>query len=183
MSVATLLALALAIGANNLAASLALGALGQARRWPRVALVFGVMEFTVPLVGIWLGRQAAGRLGAVAAWLGPALLIGMGLWVATSPLRDRKVTRREARSVTTWGGLMALSFGLAIDNVVVGFSLGLGEVDALLTAGVIAVAAVVFSVAGLHLGHASRGGWEKAATIGSGVGLMVIGIAVALRVF
>jgi len=182
VSLATLLALAVAIGANNLAASLALGALGQARRWPRVALVFGAMEFTVPLVGIWLGRQASRWLGAVAAWLGPALLIGMGVWVATSPLRDRRTTKREARSVTTWGGLIALSFGLAIDNVVVGFSLGLGEVDALLTAGVIAAAAVVFSIAGLHLGQASRRGWETAATVASGIALAAIGIAVAFGV-
>jgi manganese efflux pump family protein len=179
MPVAKLLALAVAIGANNLAASLALGALGQARRWPRVAIVFGAMEFTVPLVGIWLGRQAARWLGTMAAWLGPVLLIGMGVWVATSPLRGRAAAKREARQVTTWGGLVALSFGLAIDNVVVGFSLGLGEVDALLTAGVIAVAAVVFSVAGLHLGRASRRAWETAATVGAGVALAVIGAAVA----
>lgn len=180
MPVAKVLALAVAIGANNLAASLALGALGQARRWPRVALVFGAMEFTVPLVGIWLGRQAARWLGGVAAWLGPALLIAMGAWVATSPLRGRAAAQREARQVTTWGGLVALSFGLAIDNVVVGFSLGLGEVDALLTAGVIAAAAVAFSVAGLHLGRASRRAWETAATVGAGVALTAIGAALAL---
>jgi manganese efflux pump family protein len=179
MPIAKLLALAVAIGANNLAAALALGALGQARRWPRVALVFGAMEFSVPLVGIWLGRQAARWLGAVAAWLGPALLIGLGVWVATSLLRGRAVAKREARQVTTWGGLLALSFGLAIDNVVVGFSLGLGEVDALLTASVIAVAAVAFSVAGLHLGRASRRAWERAATVGAGVALIAIGVAVA----
>jgi len=182
MPAAQLLALAAAIGANNLAASLALGALGQARRWPRVALVFGAMEFAVPLVGIWLGRQAARWLGGVAAWLGPGLLIGLGVWVATSPLRGRTVAKREARQVTTWGGLIALSFGLAVDNVVVGFSLGLGEVDALLTAGVIAVAAVAFSVAGLHLGRASRRAWEKAATVGAGVALIAIGAAVTLGV-
>ena len=82
MTVAKLVALAVAIGANNFAASLALGALGQARRWPRVALVFGAMEFTVPLVGIWLGRQAGRWLDGVAAWLGPTLLIGLGVWVA-----------------------------------------------------------------------------------------------------
>jgi putative Mn2+ efflux pump MntP len=179
MPVAQLLGLAVAIGANNLAASLALGALGQARRWPRVALVFGAMEFSVPLVGIWLGRQASRWLGGIAAWLGPGLLIGLGVWVASAPLRGRAVAKREARQVTTWGGLLALSFGLAIDNVVVGFSLGLGEVDAWLTAGVIALAAVAFAVAGLHLGRASRRAWEKAATVAAGVALIAIGVAVA----
>jgi len=179
MPIAKLLALAAAIGANNLAASLALGAQGQARRWPRIALVFGAMEFSVPLVGIWLGRRAARWLGAAATWLGPTLLIGLGIWVATSPLRGRAAAKREARQVTTWGGLIVLAFGLAIDNVVVGFSLGLGDVDALLTAGVIAAGAVAFSITGLHLGRASRRAWEKSATIAAGVALVAIGAAVA----
>jgi putative Mn2+ efflux pump MntP len=183
MGTAPLLALALAIGANNLAAALALGALGQAKRWPRVALVFGAMEFTIPLVGIWLGRQAVRVLGAIAAWLGPALLVALGLWVATSPLRGRRRARREARQVTTWAGLIALSFGLAVDNVVVGFSLGLGDVDALKTAGTMAAAAVAFSVAGLHLGRASRRVLEHVATVASGLVLVAIGVAVALGAF
>lgn len=178
-----LFALALAIGANNFAAALALGAMGQAKRWPRVAVVFGAMEFAVPLIGIWLGRQAARTLGDVAGWLGPTLLVALGLWVATSPLRSRRDASREARQLTTWTGLIALSFGLAIDNVVVGFSLGLGEVDAVRAAGAMALAAVVCSVAGLHLGRASRRHLETVATVASGLVLVAIGAAVAAGVF
>lgn len=177
MSAAQLVALALAIGANNFAASLALGSLGQAHRWPRVALVFGAMEFVVPLVGIVLGRASARLIGDVTAWLGPALLIALGVWIATAPLRQgTRDTERLARRVGTWGGLVALSFALAVDNVVVGFSLGLGTVDAVRVAALIAVAAVVFSVLGLHVGRASRRSWEAAATVAAGVALVAVGV-------
>lgn len=178
-----LLLLAVAVGANNFAAALALGAMGQAKRWPRIALVFGVMEFTVPLVGIWLGRQASPTVGDVADWLAPALLIAFGVWVASTPLRTRSVTKRAAHQVTTWTGLIVLSFGLAVDNVVVGISLGLRDADALLTAAVIGLAAAVFTVVGLHLGRASRRALEVVAEVTAGLLLIVIGVAVAFGVF
>jgi manganese efflux pump family protein len=181
MSLLQMLALALAIGANNFAAALALGSLGQTRRWPRVALVFGAMEFSIPLLGIWLGRGSAHVVGDAASWLGPLLLIALGVWVASSPLRQRpRDAERMAERAATWGGLVLMSFGLAADNVVVGFSLGLGSVDALLVAGLIAVAAVVFAVIGLHVGRVARRTWETAATIGAGAVLVAVGVGSAL---
>jgi manganese efflux pump family protein len=175
MPVVQLLPLAVAIAANNFAAAFALGAMGHVRLWPRVALVFGIVEFVVPLVGIVLGRQVAGLIGAVAEWLGPALLITLGAWVAASPLRQRSA-KREARNVTTWPGLIALSFALSVDNVVIGLSLGLGDVDALTTAAVIAATAVVFAIAGMHLGRASSRAVETWAKVFSGVALIGIGV-------
>jgi manganese efflux pump family protein len=180
MPLAPLLALAVAVGANNFAAALGLGALGQARHWPRIALVFGTMEFAVALGGIWLGRQAAMWLDALAGWLGPALLIAVGLWVASAPWRGVGRARREAAALTNWPGLLGLAAGLSIDNVVVGFSLGLGGADAWLAASIIGVAAMVFAIAGVRLGRASRGAWETPATVAAGAIMIAVGWAVAL---
>ena len=125
--------------------------------------------------------RSARLIGEVGAWIGPLLLVGVGVWIATGPLREgRRDAERMAKRAGTWGGLVTLSFALAIDNVVVGFSLGLGDVDALRTAAAIAVVAVVFSLIGLHLGRASRRTWEVAASVSAGVVLVAVGVAGAV---
>jgi putative Mn2+ efflux pump MntP len=100
---ADLAVLGIVIGSNNLAASLALSALGQAvRRW-RIVAVFGAFEFLVPLVGVWLGRSAAGLVAERAGWFGPLLLALLGAWaVAGAVRRDWDDETALARRATTW---------------------------------------------------------------------------------
>ena len=77
ISTLTLAIFGLVIGANNLTVALALGAIGQRRKQGRILLVFAGFEFSVPLIGVWLGQQMAGTLTACADWLGPVLLAGL----------------------------------------------------------------------------------------------------------
>jgi putative Mn2+ efflux pump MntP len=59
---------AVSLGASNLAAAIAIGLGGvdaQTRR--RVALIFGVFEAGMPLVGLAIGREVAGSLGGSAS--------------------------------------------------------------------------------------------------------------------
>src|SRR6056297_1180365 len=137
MSWMSLLILGAVIGANNFSTSLALGALGQERRLWRVLVVFAAFEFTVPLVGLWLGQRLASAVAGHGGWLGPLLLAGLGLWTlfeATRRTRDRETL---ARRLTDWRGLVLLAAGLSVDNLVVGFGLGLGGTPPLLMATVI----------------------------------------------
>ena len=175
-----LLALGLVIGSNNLAVALALGALGQASRWARIVAVFGVTEFVVPLVGIGLGRTAASRLVTSAEWIGAALLVGLGVWAITVGVRQSTDDERLARRATTWHGLVLLAGGLSIDNLLVGFSLGLGSVDPVLVAASIAACSVVFTWVGLRLGNSSRRHWERRSAVAAGILLVALGVADAL---
>lgn len=178
----SLLVLGLVIGSNNLAVALALGAHGQAHRRARIAVVFGAFEFVVPLVGIVLGSVAARRIGMVAGTVGAVLIIALGLWAIVSGIRDHKYDDELAERATTWRGLVLLATGLSVDNLLVGFSLGLGNANPLLVASTIAVFAVVFTLAGIRIGAVSRRHWEQRAKIGSGVLLLGLGIANALGV-
>jgi putative Mn2+ efflux pump MntP len=141
---ARLLGLGGVIGANNLAAALALGALGQAERRRRIVAVFGVFEFLIPLLGIWLGRQASGAVEEHAGWLGSVLLVALGLWSIAAAMRHRRDDERLAARVTTWRGLVLLAMGLSVDNLLIGFSLGLGGTEPLLVAGTISLFSMVF---------------------------------------
>lgn len=176
-----LLVLGVVIGANNFAASLALGALGQkVRRW-RIVGVFGAFEFTIPLVGIWLGRHAAGLVADRAGWLGPALLAGVGVWTMAAAQRDSWQVERFARKATTWRGLMTLAALLSVDNLIVGFSLGLGGASPLLLAGTIALFAMLFALVGLRIGARARNRHERAAETTAGVLLVLLAVATWLE--
>jgi manganese efflux pump family protein len=172
-----LIVLGIVVAANNLATALALGSLGQVERRWRVALVFGFFEFVVPLIGIWVGRQVADWIDNLAGWIAPLLLALMGLWAIRAALRDSDEDKELAEKVTTWRGLLLLAFGLSLDNLVVGFSLGLRGQDPLLVAAVIAVCSMVFSWAGMWFGSRSEHRYETEAQLGAG--LLLIGLALA----
>ena len=175
-----LILLGIVIGSNNLAVALALGAHGQAQRRRRIAAVFGVFEFFVPLAGVWLGSTISHRIGGAASVIGPTLMILLGMWTVLSGMRGGELAEEVAHRVTTWRGLIPLAAGLSLDNLIIGFSLGLGEATPLLVAATIATFSVAFTLLGLTLGAASRRHWENRAKILAGSLLVGMGLASAL---
>ena len=173
-----LILLSVVIGSNNFAASLALGSLGQVDRKWRIVAVFGVFEFVVPLLGLWAGQQTARNLGDIVSRLGPALRGLLGLWTIIAAFSSREDAERMARRVTCWQGLIALAAGLSFDNMVAGFSLGLGNREPLMLAASIAAFAMVFSYIGLRLGNLAHTGHRQAARIATGI--LLLGLATAL---
>jgi putative Mn2+ efflux pump MntP len=96
-----LLLLALALGLDNLAGAIGIGTDGVSRRTRvRVAVVFGLFEAGMPVLGLALGRGLAADLGSAARWLGGAALIVLG---AVSLIRVRH--GRGARRGPRPGGL------------------------------------------------------------------------------
>lgn len=175
-----LVVLGVVIGSNNLAAALGLGAMGQVERRGRIVTVFAAFEFLIPLVGIWLGRAVSGAVTDQAAWLGPALLVALGVWMLWSAARGRRASEDLARRITSWKGLLLLALGLSIDNLVIGFSLGLEGREPLLVAGTIAVFSMAFTWAGITLGSSARRHWERYAEVGAGVLLLAMAAGIWL---
>ncbi|MFW5633515.1 MAG: manganese efflux pump MntP family protein [Erythrobacter sp.] len=173
-----LLILGVVIGSNNFAVSLALGSLGQkVRRW-RIVFTFGSFEFAIPLLGMWLGQQASSAIADAAGWLGPTLLALLGIWTVAVAWRSQETAEELASRTTTWGGLLMLSAGLSLDNLLVGFSLGLREADPLAIAATIAVFSMTFAWLGLQLGNRARETHRKWAE--AGTGLLLIALAAAM---
>jgi manganese efflux pump family protein len=174
----TLAIFGLVIGANNLAVALALGAIGQRRNQGRILLVFAGFEFSVPLIGVWLGQQMAETLAAGADWLGPGLLAALGMATLISAQGSPRDREKLARTVTSWCGLISLSAGLSVDNLVVGFGLGLGSVSPLALAITIMCFSVVFAWIGLQVGHRVKQDYEKAGNTAAGLVLIVLAVTV-----
>lgn len=169
-----LLLLGTVIGSNNFATALALGALGQEDKKWRILLVFGVFEFFVPLFGLWLGQRASGIMAEQARWLGPLLIAGLGLWTLFDAGRETRDHERLAKWLASWRGLIVLSAGLSVDNLIVGFSLGLGSVPVIFMATVIMLCSVSFAWIGLVIGARGRRVYEDPAEFVSGLFLLAI---------
>lgn len=174
-----LLILGAGIGANNFAAALVLGSLGQAvHRW-RILTVFGAFEFLVPLFGIWSGRQVAGSIAEHASTVAAVLIGAVGLWTTIAAQRRDWDEDALARRASSWHGLAVLASLLSIDNLLVGFGLGLGGRSPLLLASVIAVFAVAFAWIGLRFGKRLRRHHERLAETGAGIVLILLAAAMA----
>src|SRR5579872_4155186 len=75
-----LLLLAVALGLSNFAAAIGIGVSGvRGRARVQIAVVFGVFEAGMPVLGVALGQGVAASLGQAARWLSGAALIVIGL--------------------------------------------------------------------------------------------------------
>jgi putative Mn2+ efflux pump MntP len=175
----TLVIVAVTLSLNNFAVSMALGALGHAERRWRIAAAFGIFEFLIPLLGIWLGQQATGFVAEWAGWIGAALLGLMGAWTLFTVFRYPQRGEHLTEKTTSWAGLLVLAAGLSLDNLIVGLGLGLRGFPPFAMAATIATSVLAFILLGLKLGSTVRRHWERRSEIAAGVLLMALAGAMA----
>jgi len=170
---------AVSVGLSNFAAAIAIGVSGvDARRRLEVAVVFGVFEVGMPVVGLVLGNRLAHTLGGTARWLGGGLLIAAGLYGLVSGLRRRE-HEGEAHTGMSRGRLILTGAALSIDNLVVGFALGAYHVSVVVAALVIGLISVGLSLVGLELGARIGERTGDLAEIVGSVVLVGVGAAIA----
>lgn len=172
----SLLLVAASLGASNLAASMGIGLGGVDQRARiRVAIVFGLFELTMPLIGLAVGREAATGLGNAAHHLGGGLLIAIGLYQTLTSLRPAHgATTRSSNQI---GRLVLSGFALSIDNLVVGFALGTLDVSVLVAALTISAVSVAMTLVGLELGSRLGTTIEHHSATAGGAVLIAVGIA------
>jgi manganese efflux pump family protein len=175
-----LLAFVLPLGLDTFAVAAALGALPlTSRDRRRVSAVLVGFEAGMPLVGVALGAPVARALAGHADVVSGVALAGVGLWLILGEHDDDESDRltrlRDA------GGLAVLGLGLAIslDELAVGFGLGLTRLP---VAGVVvatAVQAVLATQLGLRLGARVGARAREHVERLAGGGLVVLGVLVA----
>ncbi len=179
-----LLLIALALGINNLAVSLCIGVSGvRGAVRVRVAVIFGLFEAGMPLLGMAVGRTVAGALGAAAPWLGGGLLAAVGGYQLIEWLRERD-SPGDAVAPGSWGTGRLLVSGLAmsIDNLVVGFALGAYHVGIVVAALVIGFVSVAMALAGLELGARLGTAFGERGELAGAIVLIAVGIVMAAGV-
>jgi putative Mn2+ efflux pump MntP len=173
-----LIVVALSVGLGNFGAATAIGIGGVDHRTRlKVVVVFGAFEGGVPIIGVLIGRAAAGTLGSKASLIGGAMLCAAGLYMLVSEVVGGR--SKPTSTASGLGRLVVLAALLSIDNLVVGFGLGADRVSLVSAAIVLGVVSAILGLAGLELGKrlgTRAGRWSEAL---GGVVLVCVGAAIA----
>ena len=170
------LILGFVLSLDNFRVSIALGTVPFGlRRAVQVALVFGLWDAIMPLVGLLIGRKIGEAVGDLAELVGAAALGGYGLYLVISALRNP-----EPEELDHPWALFGIPFTLSLDNLFAGASLGLLGLAPWLTAAVFGVMTAVMSLVGLQLGRAAARIVRIRSDLVGGVTLIIAAVALPL---
>lgn len=172
-----LTAFVLPLGVDTFAVAAAVGAAGlQAAARRRVTALFVAFEAGMPLVGLALGAPLAHAAGDAAEYVAAGVLIAVGAWMLFG--EDEEGEEAKARSFGDARGLALLALGLSIslDELAIGFTLGLSRLPVPVVIVAIAVQAAVAAQLGLRLGARLSERSREAAEKAAGVALAALGV-------
>lgn len=166
--------LGVVVASNNLAVSFALGSLKTRDLYWRIVIVFTIFETLLPLVGMIIGQQFATIIDQYATFIASGILFALGVYLVLTTLFSKSETKRLAKQITSWTGLILLAVGLSVDNLLVGFSLGLQNGTPLLIALVIGAVSFIFVSTGLKVGKHLKEEHRKIADLTAGALLVIL---------
>ncbi|HEX6509498.1 MAG TPA: manganese efflux pump, partial [Chloroflexota bacterium] len=145
------IALILSLGFDTFAVAVGLGisGLGSRERY-RFGVSFALAEGIMPLIGFALGQVVAATIGEAASYAAIALLFGVGVYTLWEALHEEEREYRDASIVT----LAATALSVSLDELALGFGLGLLQLPIVLAVLLIALQAFALTLAGIRLGAA-----------------------------
>ena len=174
--VSKLAAFVLPLGVDTFAIAAAVGAAGlkpEARR--RITALFVAFEAGMPLVGLALGAPLAHAVGDVAEYVAGAVLIAVGAWMLFGEDEEGEEARARSFAETRGPALVALGLSISLDELAIGFTLGLSRLPVPVVIVAIAVQAAVAAQVGLRLGARLSERSREAAEKVAGVALAALG--------
>jgi manganese efflux pump family protein len=171
-----LLAFVLPLGLDSFAVAAAIGAsqLTTLRQRLRISLVFVIFEGGMPLIGLGLGTALARGIGHIADYLAAAAVIAIGAWMLFAGGKDDE--EKASRIVASRGlALLALGISISLDELAIGFSIGLAHLPVTAVIVAIAVQAFVAAQFGLAIGTKISDSWRERAEQVAGAALILLG--------
>jgi putative Mn2+ efflux pump MntP len=145
------LGLVLSLGFDTFAVAVGLGMSGLSRhdRY-RYGAAFAIAEGCMPLVGFLLGLVVASFVGNIASYAAVVLLLAVGVYAMWEASHDDD----PEYAATTLGSMLVLALSVSLDELAVGFTLGLLHIPILLACVLIALQAFAVTLVGTTLGTA-----------------------------
>jgi putative Mn2+ efflux pump MntP len=144
----------------------------------RFSLLFAAFEGGMPVIGLLVGAGLGRVIGDWSEYVAIAALVGLGAYMLWARDEDEERVRKLATS--RGPAMIALGLSVSLDELAIGFSLGLLNVP--IVPAIVLIAAQAFVVSqvgfalGTRIGEATREGAERLA------GAVLIVIAGALLV-
>ena len=140
------------LGLDTFAVSAALGTRGlPPRERLRVSLLMSSFEMAMPVVGLLLGHALGHLVGSAADYVAIVVLALLGAWML---LHDEEGEGEKVGQLASGQGLVLLALGISIslDELAIGFTIGLLHLSLWLAVVLIGVQAFLFAQIGLRLG-------------------------------
>ena len=170
-----LLAFVLPLGLDSFAVAAAIGAAGPAtwRLRLRISVIFVVFEAGMPLIGLAAGSSLARAIGPAADYIAAGAVIALGTWMLIGQDNDETAAGR----IASVRGLAVLALGLSIslDELAIGFGLGLTRLPVAPVIIAIALVALAASQLGLALGALISERLREHAGQVAGIALILLG--------
>jgi manganese efflux pump family protein len=171
-----LLAFVLPLGLDTFAVAAALGASQVSTAWQRlrISLVFVIFEGGMPLLGLVVGSALARGIGRIADYLAAAAVIGIGIWMLRADNEDEE--GKASRVMTSRGlALVGLGISISLDELAIGFGMGLVRLPVSAVVAAIALQAFVAAQLGLAIGAKIAERWRERAERVAGIALILLG--------
>lgn len=178
MSLLILLAIAVGLGMDAFAVSVATG-VKLCRVSPaqtiRMALAFGFFQLLMPVIGWLAGRSVVSTLQAVDHWVAFSLLAVVGGHMIWGGLRQDEKGMWQKDPTRGWL-LLALAIATSIDALAVGLGFSVLQVAIWLPALIIGLVAAGMTVLGLQIGCRVGLAFGQRMEILGGIILIIIGL-------
>jgi putative Mn2+ efflux pump MntP len=142
----------LPLGLDTFAVAAALGMRGlPPRARLRVSLLMSSFEMAMPVVGLLVGHALGKLVGDAAEYLAIGVLAVLGAWML---LHEDEAESEKVGQLASGHGLVLLALGLSIslDELAIGFTIGLLHLSIWLAVILIGAQAFLFAQIGLRLG-------------------------------
>lgn len=175
-----LILLIVPLGLDTLAVSVVLGVRGlSSGDRLRIGLVLAGFEAVMPLIGLLLGRALGTAIGTAGDYLAIAVLAAVGIWMLASD-DDSEARGVEAIPAGRWVALVGLGLSVSMDELAIGFGIGLLHLPVWVAVGLIAGQAFVVAQLGMRVGARGAGLIGERAERLAGLALLALAVLLLL---
>ena len=149
-----------------------------------VGLYFGLFQGFMPLIGYLLASQFSHAISDLDHWVAFILLSFIGgkmLWDGIKESRAGDGPAQKQETSLKPADMLPLAIATSIDAMAVGISFAFMRIQIIPAISFIGIVTLLFSMAGVKLGHAFGSRLEAKATVIGGIILILIGLKILLE--
>lgn len=145
-----------------------------------LALLFGLFQMIMPLIGWLIGSQFTSYIDEYAHWIICVLLGYLGMNMIRNSFQEDEASGEEVKHTTSWAEMFMLSIATSIDALAVGLTFAFLAVNVWWASSIIGIITFGISLFGIFAGRLLGEVLQAKAEMLGGIVLIVIGLKILL---